>query len=90
MPGRRDCVKVKSRETAEVIVGAVTGPIRHPESVVVGLMVDGQLVIVGKRVPLSKGQAETLGAVLTPAGPDHPWPDEVSSSRFGSSGPRSP
>jgi hypothetical protein len=23
--------------------------------------------------------------VLTPAGPDHPWPDEVPSNRFGSS-----
>jgi hypothetical protein len=25
-----------------------------------------------------------LGAALTAAGSDHPWPDEVSSSRFGS------
>ena len=68
-----------------MIVGAVTGPIRQPESAVVDLMVDGQLVIVGKSVPSTKTQSDALAAVLTPAGPDHPWPDEVSSSRFGSS-----
>ena len=43
------------------------------------------LTIVGKSVPLSRAQAVSLSAVLTPAGPDHPWPDEISSSRFGSS-----
>jgi hypothetical protein len=85
VPGRRDSVKVKSRETAEVIVGAVTGPIRQPGSVVVGLMVEGQLAIAGQSVPLSKTQSDALAAVLTTAGPGHPCPDEVSSSRFGSS-----
>ena len=68
-----------------MIIGAVTGPIRQPESVVVGLMVDGQLVIVGKGVPLTRTESSALAAVLAPAGPDHPWPDEVSSNRFGSS-----
>jgi ATP-dependent DNA ligase len=85
VPGRRDWIKVKSRETVEVILGAVTGPINRPDTVVVGLVRDGVLTIVGKSVPLSRAQAASLAAVLSPAGPDHPWPDEISSSRFGSS-----
>lgn len=84
-PGRRDWVKVKSRETTEVIIGAVTGSLERPDTIVVGLMADGVLTIVGKSTPLSTSQARSLAAVLTPAGADHPWPDEVSSSRFGSS-----
>lgn len=84
-PGRRDWVKVKSRETTEVIIGAVTGSLEHPDSIVVGLLVEGVLTIVGKSTPLSPSQARSLATVLTPAGGDHPWPDEVSSSRFGSS-----
>lgn len=83
-PGRRDWVKVKSRETTEVIVGAVTGSLERPDSIVVGLMADGVLTIVGKSTPLSPSQARSLAAALTAAGAEHPWPDEVSSSRFGS------
>lgn len=84
-PGRRDWVKVKSRETQEVIIGAVTGPIARPDTVVAGLLRGGDLVIVGKSVPLSRSQAASLATVLEPGPPQHPWPDEVSSSRFGSS-----
>ena len=84
-PGRREWVKVKSRETREVIIGAVTGPIARPDTIVAGLLHEGQLVIVGKSVPLSRSQASSLAKVLKPGPAQHPWPDEVSSSRFGSS-----
>lgn len=84
-PGRREWVKVQSRETQEVIVGAVTGPITRPDTVVAGLLREGQLEIVGKSVPLSRSEAASLAKVLEPGPPWHPWPDEVSSSRFGSS-----
>ena len=84
-PGRRTWIKVKSRETTEVIIGVVTGSIERPETVVAGLVRDGELHIVGKTTPLSSTQAAELAEVLTPTGPDHPWPVEVSSSRFGSS-----
>jgi hypothetical protein len=40
-PGRRDWIKVKSRESSEVIIGAVTGPLTAPQTVVVGLLRDG-------------------------------------------------
>lgn len=85
VPGRRDWIKVKSRETVEVIIGAVTGPLTRPDTVVVGLMKAGTLTIVGKSVPLSRAQSSSLAKVLVPAGPEHPWPDEISTSRFGSS-----
>ena len=84
-PGRRTWIKVKSRETTEVIVGAVTGTLKRPDTVVAGLVRDGELQIVGKTTALSAAQATQLAKALTPAGPSHPWPDEVSSSRFGSS-----
>ena len=76
--------KFKHRTTEEAVVGAVIGPITRPDSVVVGRYTDGgQLIIVGRSVPLTGAQAASLAGVLEPAGPDHPWPDTVLSSRFG-------
>jgi hypothetical protein len=76
-------VKVKSRETHEVIIEAVTGPITRPDTVVTGLLPDRELGVVGKSVPLSRSQAASPVTVLEPGPAQHPWPDEVSSSRFG-------
>ena len=60
------------------------GPVTRPDSIVVGRCTpDGVLVIVGRSVPLSPTQSRSLAAVLEPAGPEHPWPDTVISSRFG-------
>lgn len=60
------------------------GPITRPESIVAGRYTpDGQLVIIGRSVPLSAAQSASLAAVLEPAEPGHPWPDTVISSRFG-------
>ena len=60
------------------------GPITRPVSIVAGRYTeDGQLVIVGRSVPLSPAQSISLAAVLEPPGPGHPWPDTVISSRFG-------
>ena len=83
-PGRRSWVKVKSRETVDVIVGAVTGSLTRPETVVAGRVRYGVLHIVGRTTPLNRRQAVELADALVPAGPGHPWPDEVSSNRFGS------
>jgi ATP-dependent DNA ligase len=84
-PGRRDAwVKVKHRETREVIVGGVLGTITHPEVVIAGLYTaDAELVVVGRTVALKPEQAAQLGAVLAPARPGHPWPDEITSYRWG-------
>ena len=82
--GVRGWSKFKHRTTEEAVIGAVIGPITRPESIVAGRYTDtGQLVIVGRSVPLSSAQAASLATVLEPAGPGHPWPDTVISSRFG-------
>ncbi|MFC5263805.1 hypothetical protein ACFPJ1_16955 [Kribbella qitaiheensis] len=70
-PGRRDAwVKVKHRETREVIVGGVLGSISDPEVVIGGLYTtDGELVVVGRTVALKPDQAAQLAAALTAARP---------------------
>lgn len=82
-PGRRDWVKVKRRDTVEVICGGVIGPIDRPEVVIAGRYRGGDLVVVGRTVPLTAAQSTELGAMLRPAGRGHPWPDEISSQRWG-------
>nr|WP_238351136.1 ATP-dependent DNA ligase [Kribbella shirazensis] len=77
-PGRRDWVKVKYRDTVEVIVGAVTGSLKHPEVLVVGRYRGKELEVVGRTVKLKPDQGAAIAPLLKPAGARHPWPDEVS------------
>ena len=66
-----------------MIIGAVIGDLHAPDVVVAGrYRPDGQLVIVGRTVPLTPTQSRDLAAQLEPAGPDHPWPDTVLAHRF--------
>ena len=81
--GRRDWIKVKNRQTREVVVGAVTGPIERPVSVIAGAFRDGELAVIGRTVPLTAAQSAELAAYLSPASDDHPWPDELSTGVFG-------
>jgi len=83
LPGRRDWLKVKSRETTEVVVGGVLGPLSAPQQLVAGRYRDGELVLVGRTGPLDPRQSAEVAAALTPAAADHPWPDRVGTGRFG-------
>jgi len=87
--GRREWLKVKHRDTVEVIVGGVLGPITRPEVVIAGRYrtIDGaaELVQVGRSVLLTTVQATDLAAVLTPARQGHPWPDEIGVGRWSKS-----
>jgi hypothetical protein len=74
---------VKSWETTEVLAGGVIGPLARPSQLVAGRYRDGELVVVGRTSPLDPRQSAELGAVLTPAGNDHPWPDRIGTGRFG-------
>ncbi|MFD7161229.1 ATP-dependent DNA ligase [Kribbella sp. NPDC059898] len=77
--GSRIWIKTRHRDTQEVIVGGVLGPITRPAVVIAGRYDEaGDLVIVGRAGPLSPIQSAQLAAALTPAAPDHPWPDEIS------------
>jgi len=84
-PGsRRSWVKIKLRESTEIVVGAVVGPISAPTAFVAGLYDrDGTLRMVGRSTTLTRAQSRALSAVLTTAGVDHPWPASVTATRFG-------
>ena len=75
--------KFKPRETTEVLVGAVIGPIARPEAFVAGLYQSGTLRMVGRTVALKSAQSSSLADVLVPAGPDHPGPESIAANRFG-------
>lgn len=87
--GRRDWVKVKHRETVNVVCAAVLGPVTRPVVVVAGLPVTGRLRIVGRTAPLSAGASRVLAGALEPARGGHPWPVQVVSATvngFGAGG----
>ncbi|RXZ72840.1 ATP-dependent DNA ligase [Agromyces albus] len=76
--GQRQWLKVKHRDTIDVIAGAVIGPMSRPEAVVVGLPVAGELRIAGRSTPLPPHVARTLSTYLQPPEGEHPWPGVVS------------
>jgi len=75
--GKRDWLKIKHRDTIDVICGAVTGTLTRPETMIVGLDMDGQLRIVGRTTPLHAGPARDLGRQLRPPAKEHPWPPRI-------------
>ncbi|MFP3460078.1 ATP-dependent DNA ligase [Arthrobacter globiformis] len=76
-PGARSWLKLKHRETLDIICGAVIGPIRQPGEVVAGLILDGKLRIVGRSTPLKARDSRELARWLHPPVGDHPWPARV-------------
>jgi ATP-dependent DNA ligase len=76
-PGARSWLKLKHRETVEIICGAVIGPITEPREVVAGLVLDGELRIVGRSTPLKTAAARELARWLQPPSGAHPWPTTV-------------
>lgn len=78
-PGPESWVKIKHYATTEAIVGGVTGPLERPESLVLGSIHrrDGQLHIVGRSTALHPTAAEQIGAAVTLAGDDYPWPAQL-------------
>jgi ATP-dependent DNA ligase len=75
--GRRQWVKVKHRDTVEVVCGAVLGATEHPEALVLGLPIEGRLRIVGRSTPLKATAARALARLLTAPAGIHPWPARV-------------
>lgn len=73
-PGERGWLKLRTRMTTEGIIGAVTGTAHAPRSLLLGrLDATGRLRLIARSAPLSRTAAIELGAVLRPAGADHPW-----------------
>ncbi|MGW9676408.1 ATP-dependent DNA ligase [Streptomyces koyangensis] len=87
-PGKRGWWKVRSRQTAEAIVGAVTGPVPAPDTLLLGRYdAAGRLRMVARTKPLSAAVRREIGELLTPAGPDHPWTGVQFSSAWGARTP---
>lgn len=76
--GDRQWLKVRHRHPVDVVAAAVTGSIRRPSSLILGLAVHGRLRIVGRTVPLRREVSLQAGHLLEPAGEGHPWPEEIS------------
>ena len=72
-----------------MIIGGVLGPITRPDVVIAGLY-RGDDLVVGRTVPLDPRQAAELGKLLHPAKPGHPWPDQISSQRWGGKDSKKP
>lgn len=73
-PGARSWMKLKQRETLEIICGAVIGPISQPSEIVAGLILDGELRIVGRSTPMKTREGRELARWLHPPRGEHPWP----------------
>ncbi|MEU9014713.1 ATP-dependent DNA ligase [Streptomyces sp. NPDC048479] len=88
-PGRRGWLKYRTRNTAEAVIGAVTGSLIRPETALLGrYTTDGRFLLVARSTPLApRLRAGLGGGLLTPAGADHPWRDVHFTSHWGSPEP---
>ncbi len=86
--GQRQWLKLRHRDTIDVVCGAVTGSLARPREIIAGLVIDGELRIVGRSAPLKPAAARSLAASLAPAGAGHPWPGEIRSTAMNRFNPR--
>lgn len=75
--GVRQWIKVKRRQSLDVVCAAVIGPMDRPQYVVAGLPVEGRLRIVGRSTLLPAKVARELAAHLRPPQGQHPWPEVI-------------
>ncbi|WP_130330171.1 hypothetical protein [Streptomyces sp. BK022] len=62
------------RDTTETVVGAVTGMVERPQTLVLGRYdEEGVLRAVARSTPLHPDQVRRSGAQLAPARPGHAW-----------------
>ncbi|MFB7776282.1 ATP-dependent DNA ligase [Streptomyces bauhiniae] len=67
VPGARGWYKIRRRDTTEAVVGAVTGTMEHPQTLVLGRYdEEGVLRAVARSTPLHPDRGRHVGAWLTP------------------------
>jgi ATP-dependent DNA ligase len=82
--GRSGWRKIRTRSTAEAVVGGVIGSIARPDALILGRIdEDGRLRVVGCTGRLPKAAAREVAALLVPSIHGHPWPETIPTSRFG-------
>ncbi|MFJ2598975.1 ATP-dependent DNA ligase [Streptomyces erythrochromogenes] len=85
LPGYRGWTKIRRRDTAETIVGAITGTLTRPQLLVLGRHnTGGRLRAVGRTVPLRPDTARQVAEHLAAAAPGHPWAGVKFSAAWGS------
>lgn len=83
-PSRRGWLKYKVRETTEAIVGAITGTLAEPRTLLLGRYdTDGQLHYSGRTTTLPQATARTIAGLLAPARHAHPWTGWTFSAGWG-------
>ncbi|MFC8125436.1 ATP-dependent DNA ligase [Streptomyces sp. NPDC057302] len=90
LPGARALIKVRRRDSAEAIIGAITGTPDHPRGLVLGRFDEaGVLRAVGRSTPLRGDASRRVAARLTPAGQGrgHPWEGVRFTASWGSRTP---
>ncbi|MBT2565089.1 ATP-dependent DNA ligase [Arthrobacter sp. ISL-85] len=76
----RAWLKLKHKDVLDVVCAAVIGPVTQPQAIIAGLPIEGALKIIGRSTVLSTKIGRELSQHLRPAGPGHPWPEEISES----------
>ena len=75
-PDQRGGVKVKIRDTADALIGAVVGTLERPTRLVLGRLIEDGLRIVGSTHELRPAHQVEVAALLV-AADEHPWPAEL-------------
>ncbi|MGA5226487.1 ATP-dependent DNA ligase [Streptomyces koyangensis] len=73
-PGKGGWWKVRARGSTEGVVGAVTGPVSAPDTLLLGRWdAEARFRMIARTTPLSATARREVGARLTAAGEEHPW-----------------
>jgi ATP-dependent DNA ligase len=84
-PAVRGWRKYKVRETTEAIVGAITGSLAAPSSLLLGRYDDhGRLQYTGRTTTLAQAASSAVAGLLARAWPGHPWTGWSFSAGWGS------
>ncbi|MGW2654397.1 ATP-dependent DNA ligase [Streptomyces sp. NPDC001478] len=85
LPGRRAWRKYRVRHTTEAIVGAVSGPLASPLTLLLARYdTTGHLQYLGRSTVLNDRTARSVADRLAPAAGPHPWEGWAFSERWGS------
>nr|WP_092880736.1 hypothetical protein [Actinopolymorpha cephalotaxi] len=76
VPGAREWLKYKARQSTEAIVGGVTGNLLRPEALLLGRYASdtGMLHYAGRTTRLTDAQAGAVAPLLAAPIDGHPWP----------------
>ncbi|MFE3169224.1 ATP-dependent DNA ligase [Streptomyces sp. NPDC059224] len=87
LPGRRAWIKVRSRTTAEGVIGGVTGPLASPASLLLARYDGaGRLRLIARSTPLPTAVRTDLAGRLRAATGEHQWHGRRFSAGWGTRG----